>query len=168
MLRDYFADLELTPDSNIEEVRRAYRRLARRFHPDLNPLDTYAHQSFLRIQEAFEQLSTVTKIIKLKKQDGPEIQIHGSGNLIQTLLKHDLIDEFQVWTFPLTIGNGKRLFGEGTIPAGFRLLDCKSSTTGVIIAIYARDGKIKTGSFALEKPTEAELARRKRLKEEKK
>src|SRR5437867_7830115 len=110
----------------------------------------------------------VQEIIKLKKQDGPEIQIHGSGNLIQTLLKHDLIDEFQVWTFPLSIGNGKRLFGEGTIPAGFRLLDCKSSTTGVIIAVYARDGKIKTGSFALENPTEAELARRKRLKQEKK
>lgn len=110
----------------------------------------------------------VKEIIKLKKQDGPEIQIHGSVNLIQTLLKHDLIDEFHVWTFPLTIGNGKRLFGEGTIPVGFKLLDCKSSTTGVIIAVYARDGKIKTGSVALENPTEAELARRKKLKEEKK
>jgi dihydrofolate reductase len=107
----------------------------------------------------------VKEITELKKQDGPEIQIHGSGNLIQTLLKHDLIDEFRVWTFPLTIDGGKRLFGGGTIPAGLKLLDCKISATGVIIATYARDGKIKTGSVALETPTEAELTRRKRLKE---
>lgn len=106
------------------------------------------------------------EIIKFKQQNGPEIQVHGSSNLIQTLLKHDLIDEFHVWTFPLTIGNGKRLFGEGTIPAAFKLLDCKSSTTGVIIAVYVRDGNVKTGSFELEKPTEAELSRRKKLKRE--
>ena len=107
----------------------------------------------------------VKEIIEIKKQNGPEIQVHGSGNLIQTLLKNDLIDEFRVWTFPLTIGGGKRLFGEGTIPAGLKLLDCKISTTGVIIATYARGGKIKTGSVALENPTQAELTRRKRLKE---
>jgi len=105
----------------------------------------------------------VKEIMELKKQDGPEIQVHGSGNLIQTLLKNDLIDEFRVWTFPLTIGTGKRLFGEGTIPVGLKLLDCKISTTGVSIATYKGSGKIKTGSFALENPTEAELIRRKRL-----
>jgi len=105
----------------------------------------------------------VKEIMELKKQDGPEIQVHGSGNLIQTLLKNDLIDEFRVWTFPLTIGTGKRLFDEGTIPVGLKLLDCKISTTGVSIATYKGSGKIKTGSFALENPTEAELIRRKRL-----
>lgn len=105
----------------------------------------------------------VKEIMELKKQDGPEIQVHGSGNLIQNLLKNDLIDEFRVWTFPLTIGDGKRLFGEGTIPVGLKLLDFKISTTGVSIAIYARSGKINTGSVALENPTEAELIRRKRL-----
>ncbi len=110
--------------------------------------------------------NVVEGIIKLKKENGPEIQVHGSSNLIQTLLKHDLIDEFLVWTFPLTVDKGKRLFGEGTIPAGFTLLDCKISTTGVIIAAYARNGEIKAGSVALENPTEAELARRKKLKEE--
>src|SRR5438034_441565 len=103
------------------------------------------------------------EMMEHKKQDGPEIQVHGSGNLIQTLLKNDLIDEFRVWTFPLTIGTGKRLFGEGTIPVGLKLLDCKISTTGVSIATYKGSGKIKTGSFALENPTEAELIRRKRL-----
>lgn len=104
------------------------------------------------------------EITKLKKQDGPELQVHGSGNLIQTLLKHDLVDEFRLKIFPITIGTGKRLFGGGTIPAGFKVLESKTSTTGVIIATYERDGDVRTGSFALDKPTEAELARRRRLK----
>jgi dihydrofolate reductase len=105
----------------------------------------------------------VKEIIELKKQDGPEIQVHGSSNLIQTLLKNDLIDEFRVWTFPLTVGAGKRLFGEGTLPTGLKLLDSKTSTTGVNIATYAGSGKISIGSFMLGNPTEAELIRRKRL-----
>jgi dihydrofolate reductase len=107
----------------------------------------------------------VHEIKKLKEQNGPELQVHGSGNLIQTLLKHDLIDEFRLKIFPITLGKGKRLFDDGTIPAGFRLVDSKTSTTGVIVATYERAGKVKTGSFALETPTEAELARRKRLNE---
>jgi len=105
----------------------------------------------------------VKEIIELKKRNGPEIQVHGSSNLIQTLLKNDLIYDFRVWTFPLTIGTGKRLFGEGTIPVGLKLLDRKISTTGVSIATYTRSGKINTGSVALENPTVAELIRRKRL-----
>jgi dihydrofolate reductase len=108
----------------------------------------------------------VKGIVGLKEQNGPEIQVHGSSNLIQTLLKNDLVNEFRVWTFPLVIGTGKRLFGEGTVPAGLELLDHKTSTTGVIIATYARSGKPKTGSFQLENPTLAELDRRKRLTEE--
>lgn len=121
------------------------------------------------LDQADWQNSTIIKgdaakeILELKKQDGPEIQVHGSSNLIQTLLKNDLIDEVRVWTFPLTIGSGKRLFGEGTIPVGLKLLDCKVSTTGVSIATYASSGKIRTGSVALENPTEAELVRRKQL-----
>jgi dihydrofolate reductase len=101
---------------------------------------------------------------KLKEQDGPEIQVHGSGGLIQTLLKHDLVDELLLKIFPITLGRGKRLFAEGTIPAGFKLLESGASPSGVIVASYIRSGEVKTGSFALEVPTEAELARRKRLK----
>ncbi len=86
----------------------------------------------------------------LKEQNMPEIQVHGSGNLIQTLLKHDLIDEFRLWIFPVTIGKGKRLFGEGTQPVNLKLIDSKTSTTGVIIATYEPAGELKTGSFALE------------------
>ena len=106
------------------------------------------------------------EVKKLKEQDGPEIQVHGSGNLIQTLLKHDLVDELWLKIFPITLGRGKRLFAEGTIPVGFKLLESETSPAGVIIATYMRAGEVKTGSFEFEVPTEAELARRKRLKEE--
>jgi dihydrofolate reductase len=106
-----------------------------------------------------------TEVKKLKEQDGPEIQVHGSGNLIQTLLKHELVDELWLKIFPITLGKGKRLFADGTIPVGFTLRKSEASPCGVIVASYARAGGVKTGSFALETPTEAELARRKRLKE---
>jgi dihydrofolate reductase len=106
------------------------------------------------------------EVKKIKEQDGPEIQVHGSGNLIQTLWKHDLVDELWLKIFPITLGRGKRLFAEGTIPVGFKLLESRISPSGVIVATYVRAGEVKTGSFALEVPTEAELARRKRLKEE--
>ena len=106
------------------------------------------------------------EVKKLKEQDGPDIQVHGSGNLIQTLLKHDLVDELWLKIFPITLGRGKRLFAEGTIPGGFKLLESEISPSGVIVASYARAGEVKTGSFEFEVPTEAELARRKRLKEE--
>lgn len=95
-----------------------------------------------------------------------EPKVHGSGNLIQTLLKHDLIDEFRLWIFPVTIGKGKRLFGEGTQPAHLKLIDSKISTTGVIIATYEPTGELKTGSFGLDNPSEAEIERRKRLADE--
>jgi dihydrofolate reductase len=107
----------------------------------------------------------VQAIKELKEQNGPELQIYGSGNLIQTLLKHDLVDEFRLKIYPITLGTGKRLFGNGTIPAGFKLVDSKTSTTGVIIADYERAGDVKTGSFASETPSEAELIRRKKVLE---
>lgn len=94
--------------------------------------------------------NVVQEIRKLKEQDGPELQVHGSGNLIQTLLKNDLADEFRLKIFPVTLGRGKRLFAEGSIPAGFKLVDSKTSPKGVIVATYARDGEVKTGSFAIQ------------------
>jgi dihydrofolate reductase len=86
----------------------------------------------------------------LKQEDGPELQVHGSGNLIQTLLRHNLVDEFRLWVFPLVIGSGKRLFAEGTIPSGLKLVDSKVSTTGVVMGTYESAGEIVTGSFALD------------------
>jgi dihydrofolate reductase len=90
-------------------------------------------------------------IAALKREDGPELQVHGSGGLVQTLLKAALIDELRLWTFPVTVGPGKRLFGDGTQPAGFALVDSKMSTTGVLIGTYRPAGAIKKGSFALAK-----------------
>jgi dihydrofolate reductase len=106
------------------------------------------------------------EVTRLKEQDGPDIQVHGSGDLIQTLLKHDLIDEFWLKTFPVTLGRGKRLFADGTIPTGLKLLESQTSPSGVIVARYTRAGGAKTGSFALDVPTEPELARRRGLKGE--
>ena len=91
-------------------------------------------------------------IAALKSGDGPELQVHGSGNLIQTLMRHNLVDEYRLWVFPVVIGSGKRLFSDGTIPAGLKLVDSTVSTTGVVIGIYEPAGEIVTGSFALDPP----------------
>jgi len=102
-------------------------------------------------------------VSNLKNQDGPEIQVHGSPGLIQTLLRHDLIDEYRLWIFPVVLGTGKRFFGDGSIPAGLRLADSKASKTGVTINTYERAGDIGYGLMGFEEPTEAEVARRERL-----
>jgi len=84
----------------------------------------------------------VAQIKKLKEEDGPDLWVYGSGNLIQTLLKHHLIDRMHLWVYPVTIGSGKRLFAEGTQAERFKLTDSKISTTGVIIATYELLGKL--------------------------
>ena len=96
----------------------------------------------------------------LKEQDEPELQVHGSAKLIQTLLEHGLIDEFRLWIFPLVLGTGKRLFDGGTVPAGLELASSQVASTGVVLATYRSGADIKYGSFALEMPSDAELARR--------
>jgi dihydrofolate reductase len=102
-------------------------------------------------------------VAALKREDGPEIQVHGSPGLIQTLLAHDLIDELRVWIFPLLLGGGKRLFGDGTAPAALEHVDTAVTKTGVTINTYRRSGAIEPGSFEFDEPTEAELERRRRL-----
>ena len=89
----------------------------------------------------------VAELKKLKEQSGPDLHIYGSGNLIQTLLKSDLVDEFWLKIFPVTLGPGKRLFTEGTIPGTFKLTDSSVSPKGVIVANYECAGDVKTGSF---------------------
>lgn len=89
----------------------------------------------------------VAKLTELKQEDGPMLQVHGSGNLIQTLLKHDLVDELWLKTYPVTLGSGKRLFGEGVTPASFELIESVTTPGGVVFASYKRNGDVKTGSF---------------------
>ena len=86
-------------------------------------------------------------VAALKEGDGPELQVHGSGNLAQTLIRHGLVDEYHLWVFPLVLGSGKRLFADGTIPAALRLVDSKISTTGVFMGTYEPAGEVVTGSF---------------------
>lgn len=88
------------------------------------------------------------EIQTLKQQDGPALQVHGSANLIQTLLKHDLVDELLLMTFPITLGAGQRLFAEGTNAAAYTLRAVKTSARGVVVAFYERAGNVQTGSFS--------------------
>jgi dihydrofolate reductase len=99
-------------------------------------------------------------VAKIKQEEGPEIQVHGSSDLIQTLLEHDLVDELRLMIFPVVLGTGKRIFGEGAVPAGLELADSATSSTGVVMATYKREGDIRYGSFALDEPTEQERERR--------
>jgi len=75
-------------------------------------------------------------VAELKSQDGGEIQVHGSSELVQTLIEHDLVDELRLWMFPVALGTGKRLFGQGTIPRSFRLVDLRQNTTGAVLHVY--------------------------------
>ena len=86
-------------------------------------------------------------IKKLKQGDGPDLQVHGSSKLIQTLLAHDLVDEFWLKIFPVTLGPGKRLFGKGSMPAAYTLVESKTLPTGVITANFKRAGEVQTGAF---------------------
>ena len=105
----------------------------------------------------------VASLKQLKGGDGPDLLVQGSGDLLQTLWKNGLVDEFSVLIFPVVLGRGKRLFGSGTTPAGLKLTKSKSFPTGVIVASYTPDGAVKTGDFQLAEPTEAELERRRKL-----
>ena len=89
--------------------------------------------------------NVVEELKKLKQQDGPDLWVWGSGNLIQTLLKHDLVDRMHLWIHPITIGTGKKLFADGTQPRNFKMVDSKIGTTGLIFATYEPAGPLKIG-----------------------
>ena len=108
----------------------------------------------------------VPAIIALKAQPGPDLQVIGSGNLIQTLQAASLIDEYNVWTLPVVLGRGKRLFSEAARPSALRLVRSQLSTTGVVMSTYVPAGDIQPGSFASTEPSEKELARRKQMANE--
>lgn len=119
--------------------------------PEINRATKYVASNTLTTHEwgksVFLKSSVAEEIKRLKQQDGPDIQVHGSANFIQTLLKHDLVDAFWLKIFPVALGMGKRLFAEGTIPAAFTLSESMISPKGVIIANYERAGNVETGSF---------------------
>lgn len=100
---------------------------------------------------------------ELKAGAGPELQVLGSWDLIQTLAANDLVDEYRLWIYPVVVGKGKRLFGDDVTAAGFTLADSRTSSTGVLMTTYRKSGPVEIGSFALEEPTEAEVQRRETL-----
>ena len=104
------------------------------------------------------------ELARLKQHEGPDLVVQGSSVLIQTLLAHGLVDDLRVQTFPVLLGKGKRLFGEGIAPSALEHVDSRTSSTGVVISRYLPAGEVKTGSFADERPSDAELARRERWK----
>ena len=109
------------------------------------------------------QGDVVPAVAALKAEPGPDLQIIGSGNLIQTLQAASLIDEYNVWTFPVVLGRGKRLFGETAKPSALRLVRSQVSGTGVVMSTYVPTGDVQPGSFASTEPSERELARRKMM-----
>lgn len=109
------------------------------------------------------QGDVVAALTALKTQPGPDLQMIGSGNLIQSLQAAALIDEYNVWTFPVVLGRGKRLFGETAKPSALRLVRSQVSATGTVMSTYVPSGDIESGTFASEAPSARELARRKKM-----
>lgn len=117
--------------------------------PGVNAVTKYVMSSTLETSEWKNSvfLNSVEDIKKLKQSEGSDIQVHGSGNLVQTLLKHDLVDELWLLIHPVTLGTGNKLFADGTIQVAFRLIECTTTPSGVIAAHYQRAGDIETGTM---------------------
>ena len=119
--------------------------------PSINPATKYVASNTMTSHEwqpsVFLSGDIAEKIRKLKQQPGPDLHVYGSANLLQTLMNHDLVDAFWLKIYPLTLGSGKRLFADGTVPAAFKVTYSKVSPNGIIIVNYERAGAITTGSF---------------------
>ncbi len=119
--------------------------------PGINEVTKYvaSHQQLTFSWDNSKQLDgdAVTAVKNLKKENGPDLQVHGSGNFIQTLLKNNLADELWLKIFPVTLGKGKRLFTQETLPVAFELFNYQVSPSGVIFTDYKRKGEVETGSF---------------------
>jgi len=120
--------------------------------PGVNPATKYVASNTITTHEwqpsVFLGGDIVEKVNNIKQTQGPDLHVYGSANLVQTLMKHDLVDAFWLKIYPLTLGSGKRLFAEGTIPAAFKVTDCKVSPSGVIIVNYERAGAIATSTVS--------------------
>jgi dihydrofolate reductase len=105
----------------------------------------------------------VGAVRRLKDEEGPDLLTQGSTQLLQTLFKHELVDELQLSIFPVVLGTGKKLFVEGISPGALKLISSKVSGSGVTVNTYVRDGQIRTGNFQIDPPSEAESRRRRNL-----
>ena len=105
----------------------------------------------------------VAALKALKQEDGPDLLTQGSTDFLKTLLAHGLVDEFNVFIFPVILGKGKRLFGDEAKPAGLKLVSVQSSPSGIVVTKYEPEGEVQIGSFEFDTPTEAEIERRRKL-----
>jgi len=128
-----------TEDDGAKPLNEATKYVASRQRPSLE------WQNSVLLDE-----DVPTAVAELKRGDGPELQVHGSADLLQTLMRHGLVDEYRLWTFPVIVGTGKRLFADGVVPVGLELVTSSVSTTGVVIGTYRPAGAVTIGSFALE------------------
>mgnify|MGYP003913227713 CR=1 FL=1 len=124
------------------------------------PIDTSWEHTTLISEDVVNELK------KLKEQDGPDLLVHGSGRLIQTLFENQLVDVLYTWIYPLTLGKGKKLFAEGTTPQQWKMTASLISPTGVIMAKYVPDGEVRIGSYVSNEVSEAELERREKWRKE--
>jgi dihydrofolate reductase len=151
MSKQMAAPLDLLLGRRTYEIFASYWPAHESEWPGINSATKYvvsdARADSLWDNTVFIKDNVVEEIRRLKQQDGPDLQVYGSSQLLQTLFKHDLVDELWLKVFPITLGMGKRLFGEGTIPAAFKLTHSEATPRGVIIASYERAGDVKTGSF---------------------
>ena len=122
------------------------------FWEGVNPATKYVASNTMTSHEwqpsVFLSGNIAEKVREIKQQPGPDLHVYGSTNLLQTLMKHDLVDEFWLKIYPITLGSGKRLFADGTIPAAFKVTEAQVSPSGVILANYERAGAVETGTFA--------------------
>ena len=125
------------PEAGGKPLNDATKYVASRSHPDLG----WERSVLLEGDVA-------TAVARLKEEDGRELQVHGSGNLLQTLIRHGLVDEFQLLVFPVLVGAGKRLFADGTVPAALKVIDSRVSPSGVFIGRYQPAGELVTGTFS--------------------
>ena len=119
--------------------------------PNVNTATKYVASNTMTSSEwqpsVFLNGDVAKKVAELKQEEGPDLHVWGSGNLLQTLMKHDLVDNFWLMIYPITLGEGKRLFAEGTIPAAFKVTESTVGSSGVIIVNYERAGAVQTGSY---------------------
>jgi dihydrofolate reductase len=142
-----------------DEIGETFNRI-NKYVVATTPIDTSWKNSILINKDVVNELK------KLKKQDGPDLMVWGSSRLIQTLLANQLIDILHTWTYPLTLGKGKKLFEEGTQAQQWKMTASEVSKAGVIFASYVPEGDVKCGSFVPDKASEAELARREKWSRE--
>lgn len=142
-----------------DEISKIFNRI-NKYVVATTPIDLSWNNSILINKDVVNELK------KRKKQDGPDLLVHGSGRLVQTLMSNHLVDVLHTWIFPITLGEGKKLFQEGTQAQQWKMTDSIVSATGTIIASYVPDGEVKCGSFVSDEVSEAELARREKWSHE--